>query len=197
MRAGRAVSPVVGVALIVAITVVLAATVLVAVPAIGDIEMPSFADSDGGTDDETANEVQTELIHAADGEPGEPDYHYVRVHIEEGSDAAGNSLNQLQVTYPSSADASNVTGSDIERVGIDTDGDGVLETDAMVDLSGLSTSNDGSTLDVTFNGNHNIDAGDWIVLDVSDVQNPASAGEYDVSVDVNGDITKDGVLTVE
>lgn len=194
MRAGRAVSPVVGVALMVAITVVLAATVLVAVPAVGDIEMPSFAD--GETDDES-NEVQTELIHAADGEPGEPDDHYVRVHIEEGSDAVGNSLNGLHVTYPSSADASNVTGSDIERVGIDTDGDDVLETDAMVDLTGLSTSDDGSTLDVTFNGNHDIDAGDWIVLDVSDVQNPAPAGEYDVSVDVNGDITEDGVLAVE
>ncbi|MCD2199551.1 type IV pilin [Halobacterium sp. KA-4] len=194
MRAGRAVSPVVGVALMVAITVVLAATVLVAVPAIGDIEMPSFADGDS---DDEPNEVQTELIRAADGESGKLDDHYIRVHIEEGSNAVGNSLNQLHVAYPSSADASNVTGSDVERVGIDKDGDGVLEADAMVDLSGLSTSDDGSTLDVTFNGNHNIEAGDWIVLDVSDVQNPAPDGEYNVSMDVNGDVTKDGVLTIE
>ncbi|WP_353634027.1 archaellin/type IV pilin N-terminal domain-containing protein [Halobacterium sp. NMX12-1] len=195
MRAGRAVSPVVGVALMVAITVVLAGTVLVAVPAVGDIEMPSFAD--GETDGGAADEVQTELIHAADGEPGEPDDHYVRVHVEEGSDAVGNSLNKIQVTYPSSADVSNVSGSDIERVGIDSDGDGVLETDAMVDLNGLSTSDDDSTLAVTFGGNHDIEAGDWLVLDVSDVRNPASAGEYDVSVNVNGDVTRDGVLTVE
>ncbi len=194
MRDGRAVSPVVGVALMVAITVVLAATVLVAVPAVGDIEMPSFADGDS---DDEPNEVQTELIRAADGAPGEPDDHYVRVHIEAGSNAVGNSLNQLQVTYPSSADASNVSGSDIERVGIDSAGDGVVETDAMVDVNGLSTSDGGSTLDVSFNGNHNIDAGDWIVLDVSDVQNPAPAGEYGVSVDVNGDVTEDGVLAVE
>ncbi len=179
----------------VAITVVLAGTVLVAVPAVGDIEMPSFAD--GETDGGAADEVQTELIHAADGEPGDTDDHYVRVHVEEGSDAVGNSLNQLQVTYPSSADVSNVSGSDIERIGIDSDGDGVLETDAMVDLSGLSTSNDGSTLAVTFGGNHDVEAGDWLVLDVSDVRNPASAGEYDVSVNVNGDVTRDGVLTVE
>ena len=194
MRAGRAVSPVVGVALIVAITVVLAATVLVAVPAIGDIEMPSFADGDS---DDEPNEVQTELIRAADGESGETDDHYVRVHIEAGSNAVGNSLNQLHVMYPGSADASAVSGSDIERVGIDSDGDGVLEADAMVDLNDVSTSDDGNTLEVGFNGNHNIDAGDWIVLDVSDVQNPTPAGEYDVSVDVNGDVTKDGVLAVE
>lgn len=178
----------------VAITVVLAATVFVAIPALGDIEMPSFADGDSGDE---SNGVQTELIRAADGEPGETDDHYVRVHIEAGSNAVGNSLNRLHVAYPSSADASNVTGSDIERVGIDTDGDGVLEADAMVDLNDVSTSDDGDTLEVGFNGNHDVDAGDWIVLDVSDVRNPALAGEYNVSVDVNGDVTKDGVLAVE
>ncbi|GAA0275564.1 hypothetical protein GCM10009000_108790 [Halobacterium noricense] len=177
----------------VAITVVLAATVLIAVPTVGDVEMPSFADGD----DEPNTGVQTQVIRAADGDAGATDDHYVRVHIEADSNAVGNSLNSLTVAYPSSADASNVTGSDVERVGIDSDGDGVLDADAMVDMDDISTSGGGSTLTVDFGGDHDIEAGDWIVFDVADIENPDAAGEYDVSVGVSGDITEDGVLDVE
>lgn len=186
----RAVSPVVGVALMVVITLLLASTIMIGLPDSG-IDMPTFADD---ADEDAA--VQTELIVAVRGEPGIDDEHQLRIKIEEGSDTAGNSLNQLTIAYPDAVNTSAVSGSDIDQVGIDRDGDGQLEADAMVDLNGLSTSDDGSTLTITFGGNHDLEVGYWIVLDVTDLDNPDTAGEYSVSIDVNGDVTKQGTLEI-
>lgn len=177
-----------------AITVVLASTVLFVVPNGDAIGMPSFGSEDTENDGDA---VQTELVRAVEGDAGVADEHRFRIEVEPGSPTAGNSLNQLRVEYPDGVDAGGVTGSDVERVGVDMDGDGVLEADAMVDVDGLSTSDGGSTLTVGFGGNHNLEVGDWIVLDVDDVEDPASPGEYAVSVNVNGDVTRTGTLDVE
>jgi FlaG/FlaF family flagellin (archaellin) len=186
------VSPVVGVALMVVITLLLASTIMIGLPDGGGIDVPTFADDSAGDTD-----VQTELIVAVRGEPGVDDEHQLRIQLEDGSNTVGNSLNQLTITYPDAVNASAVSGSDIDQVGIDRDGDGQLEEDAMVDLSGLSTSDDGSTLTITFGGNHDLEVGYWIVLDVSDLENPDTTGEYSVSVDVNGDVIKQGTLEID
>lgn len=192
MRTDRAVSPVVGVAIMVFVTILLASTIMIGLPEMSEVEVPTFDGEDG--DDES---VQRELIVTEESDPGIDDQHHLRIKIEEGSDAVGNSLNQLTIEYPNAVDASGVSGSDIDRVGLDTDGDGALEEDAMLDLNALSTSDGGSTLTIGFGGNHDLEAGDWIVLDVDDLANPDSTGEYSVSVDVNGDVTKQGTIEIE
>jgi hypothetical protein len=115
----------------------------------------------------------------------------VQFEIQPGSSTVGNSLNSVETDVQSGSPDmfSGTTQSDAARVGVDTDGDGTIENDIQSDINGWTVSNGGSTLTVEFTGSAytNPQAGETIVAVVDNVDNPSSAGTYDVQIQTSGD----------
>lgn len=202
----RAVSPVVGVALVVVITLLLASMF-----AVGAVELADF-----GTEREQVDELtdgdgagtggdgyRAELIWARDDDAGTTTSHVVNYTIASDSDTAGNSLNSVEIRYPDgSADVSGVDErSDVVTVGVDEDRDGEIEVDATGDVEccppgdGVIVSDGGNTLRIELSGNYNLEGGDALIVEYEAVENPG-AGDYSVTVDVNGDVTDSGTLDI-
>jgi PGF-CTERM protein len=139
-------------------------------------------------------------VEAEPSTPGETAQHVVTVTV--GDDSAG-SLTGFEIDYSGSGiDLNNVSQSDTVKIGIDRDDDADgRETDenANDDLDSVSASNNGETLTIDTGGSYSIESGDEIVVVIDGITNP-SAGEYDVTLDVNpqssgGETT--ATLTVE
>ncbi|MFB6127415.1 MAG: PGF-CTERM sorting domain-containing protein [Halolamina sp.] len=110
------------------------------------------------------------------------------VTITVGDNATG-SLNGLLVDLQNAgADVSEVSVDSVQTVGIDRgDDDSGATVDETVDddFGSVKTENNGQTVDFRFGGSYSLNAGDEVVIVFGDVDNPQSAGEYDVPVDVN------------
>jgi surface glycoprotein (TIGR04207 family) len=103
----------------------------------------------------------------------------------EAETGGSGSLTGVSIDYtPSNADVSNVGQGDIIRIGIDTNDDGEIDTDSSSDVSGVSASNNGQTLDITLGGSTSSSAGDDIIVEYTDVQN--SDGVSTVNTTLNG-----------
>lgn len=104
------------------------------------------------------------------------------------SESTGDSLNKFRVDYTASAnpaDVSNVGQSDVVAIGLDTDGDGAIDTDVSNDLGEVSVSNNGQTLSFGFGGNYNLNKGDRFIVEFSGVINPNAEGTFDVNQTLN------------
>jgi flagellin-like protein len=197
----RAIAPVIGVALLVVVTLLLASMF-----AVGAMEMVEFGMEREQVDALTGGETdgyRAELIWARDDGAGATTAHVVNYTIAPGSDTVGNSLNSVEIRYPDgSANVSDVDErSDVVTVGIDRDRDGEIEVDATSDVEccppgdGVVVADDGNTLRIELSGNYGLEAGDALIVEYEAVENPGS-GDYSVTVDVNGDVTDSGTLTV-
>lgn len=140
------------------------------------------------------------LSVAGSAEPGIETAHGIRYDVIDrgGSGTVGNSLNGITVTYESGAgvDASGVSTDDVTAVGFDRDGDSGIDVSVADDLQSVSASNGGRTIKFGFVGNYNVKQGDEIVVRFAGIENPAAAGTYTTTVNVNGDVTKTGSVTV-
>lgn len=199
----RAVSPTIGVVLLVAIGVTIAAGV--AAVSLGltdelDGTEPEEVAEYPGTATATPTGETTNAVTSRNPTAGATDTrNVVRVAIpESGSNAAGSSLSGLDVAYPSGFDASGLTTDDVLVVGVDEDGDGTLDSELTGDLSGVRVTDDGQTVELTFGGNSGLNTGDTVVAELDGIDNPASAGEYDVTVEINdGEETAAGTVTID
>jgi hypothetical protein len=144
-----------------------------------------------------------QLIRARDPTAGEETVHIVNYTIAEDSNTAGNSLNTVVIEYPAdSVDLSDVDErDDVLSVGIDRDRDGTIDVDATDDVEccppgdGVITPNS-NTLRIEFSGNYNLEGGDALVIEYEEVENPA-AGNYPVTVTVNGEVSDSGTLEID
>ena len=134
------------------------------------------------------------FIWAHDGTAGRSDVTYeMRFTIRSGSDTVGNSLDEIKIDLDSSAGPvfSTMTRSDIEAVGIDTDGDGVIDQEIKSDVESESswTKKDGdSTVLIGLTGSaYTNAAGDTIILRTGGVDNPSTPGSYDVQASTSDD----------
>jgi flagellin-like protein len=202
----RAITPLVGVVIIVVITLLLASMF-----AVGTTELADLGDERDRVDDLTgpssngaqSGDYRAELIWARDDGSDETTAHVVNYTIATGSDTAGNSLNSVVIEYPDgSADATDVDDrADVTTVGIDEDRDGDIEVDATDDVEccppddGVKISDGGNTLTIELSGNYDLEAGDALVVEFEWVENPGS-GDYAVTVGVNGDVTDSGTLEI-
>jgi hypothetical protein len=59
----------------------------------------------------------------------------------------------------------------------------------------VTVADDGSELIVEWTGNHDLDAGDKLIVVYGAVTNPDSTGDHDVAIDLNGDRVYDGAIT--
>ncbi|MGZ0748500.1 PGF-pre-PGF domain-containing protein [Haloparvum sp. AD34] len=115
-----------------------------------------------------------------------------------GSNSDGDSLNGFTVDYTAGSqptDVSNVGQDDVKRVGLDTDGDGEIETNVSDDLSEVSVSNDGHTVTFGFGGSYSLAKGDRIVVEYANAGNPDAEGTFDVDVVINPQSTGDAYTT--
>lgn len=132
--------------------------------------------------------------------PGTRTTHGIRYDVEyySGSGTVGNSLNEISISYQSGsgADATSVTTTDVVAVGFDRDADPDIDVSVGDDLQSVSVSNGGRTLDLGFIGNYDVKRGDEIIVRYEAVQNPTTAGTYTTSVNINGDVTQSGNITV-
>jgi hypothetical protein len=202
----RGVSPATGVVLLVILVILLAS--VFAVGAVELAEMDGKRDiagqlQDGRTGDSGYDYDTGRLIWARDSAPAANTTHVVNYPIATGSDTAGNSLNSIVIEYPDgTANAASVDDrDDVLLVGIDGDADGRVETDATDDVEccppddGVKLSDGGNTLTVELSGNYNLEAEDSLVVVYRHTTNPG-AGDYTVTVGVNGDVSRDGSLDI-
>lgn len=195
LASDRAVSPVVGVALLVVITVLLAGS-LTFVFNIDVNEQTADRVANGNLRDEADDGLQDDLVVAEDPTPGTTDI--VHSTVVEVDDASGTELDSITVDYPKDdMDLSTQEHNEILTIGVDTNGDGSLErTFDESDISGVNTNDDNSELTVTFDIGYTFDEGDRVKIRYEGVNNPDAAGDYAVSVTLNGAQTEDGTLTI-
>jgi flagellin-like protein len=205
----RAISPVVGVALMVVVTLLLASMFAVGAVNMADFGMEremvgDLTDDSAAETGDAADTHASDLIWAVDDGASATTTHVVNYTIASDSDTAGNSLNSITIAYASgSADVSGVDErSDVVLAGVDGDRDGTIEADATSNVEccppgdGVIVSDGGNTLRVEFSGNYNLEAGDALVVKYESATNP-SAGDYGVTVTVNGDVDDTGTLEIE
>ncbi|GAB3323815.1 hypothetical protein EI982_09025 [Haloplanus rallus] len=204
----RGISPLVGTVVVIVITLLLASMFAAGATQMADFDRERDQVGDL-TDDRGAggwnDSYRSELIWARDDDPDENTVHVVNYTIATGADAAGNSLNSVVVEYPDGS--ASVTGvderEDIETVGIDEDRDGDIEVDATDDVEccppddGVKVSDGGNTITIELSGNYNLEGGDALIVEFEEVDNPDGAGDYAVTVGINGDETDSGTLEID
>lgn len=185
-------SPVVGTVLLVVITVLLASTLAFAFA----LDTNDRLAEDVITGDLGGDTLQTDLVVAEDATPGADGV--VHSAVVEVDDAAGTTLDSITVEYPKDdVDLSTQSHDEILTIGVDTDEDGDFErTFDEDDVSGVNTNDDDSELTVTFDTATTLSAGERVTVRYDEAVNPDAAGEYAVSVTLNGDQTETGTLVV-
>jgi flagellin-like protein len=203
----RAITPLIGVVILVIITLLLASMFAVTTTGLADFgsERKQVDYLTGLSSDGTQKgNYRSELIWARDNGSDETTSHVVNYTIASGSDTAGNSLNSIVIEYPDgSADVGGVDArADIIIVGIDQNRDGDVDVDATDDVEccppddGVKTSNGENTLTIELSGNYNLNGGDALIVEFKNVENPGS-GDYSVTVGINGDVTDGGTLEIK
>ena len=188
-------SPVVGVVLMVALTLVLASLFAAGVTSFGsglDEKEDQFDEAVSTASGNPWTGERGDLIRPANDRAGATDVTYrVNFTIEPGSNTIGNSLNSiyLDVNDSQSPDMfSNTERSDVVKVVVDHGSDGTVDETITGDINGWQVSNGGTTLKIEFSGSaYTPQADDSIVAVFDGVDNPASAGTYDLRAQTSGD----------
>lgn len=205
----RAVSPVVGIALLLVITLLLAATVGAFALSLdlnrdtadglveGEVPTETGTAPETATSEPTPDANQDDLVVAENATAGADGVIHSTV-IEVGDGAAGDEFDEITVEYPKEeVDLSLSHYDSVLTVGVDTDGDGDPEETFDGSDPGVNTNDDNSELTLTFDVDYTLAEGDRVQIRYGGADNPDSAGEYDVSVTLNSDQTVDGKLVVE
>lgn len=192
----RGVSPVVGVLLMVVLTILLASS-LGFIFSIEPDERLADDVINGNLNESSDDSLQEELVVAEDATPGAENVIHTTVVTVDG--AAGTTLDSITVDYPKDeVDHSTSQHEEIVTIGVDTDDDGDLEeTFDEDDVSGVGLNDDDSRLEITFDTAYTLSTDDRVQVRYEGAENPDNAGEYDVSVELNGVQTEDGTLVIE
>jgi flagellin-like protein len=195
----RAISPVLGVLLMVALTLVLASVfasgALTAGEGLGE-KRDQFDETVARTPVSTATGNpwagdRGDLIRPANTQAGATDVEYrVNFTIEPGSDTIGNSLNSvyIEVTTGSPPMFANTAREDLQRVVVDEGSDGTVDQVITGDVNGWTVQNGGTALKIEFTGAaYTPQADDSIVVEFDGVDNPDTAGSYDLRAQTSGD----------
>jgi flagellin-like protein len=200
----RAISPVIGVVLMVVLTVMLAS-----VFAAGFLTFDANLEQKS---DQFENEVATasanpwsgesgDLVQISDSGAGASDVRYrINFTIRPGSNTIGNSLNsvKLDVTTGSPDMFSGTGQANLDRVAIDNGSDGSLDREITSDVNGWTVSNGGSTLKIELQGSaYSASANDSVIAVFDGVDNPTSPGTYNLEAVTSGDgNTHTGTITI-
>lgn len=202
----RAISPVVGVALLLGILVALVTAVSVGLLGFGS-ELSAEPFERVVADESDAAEAKPpyeygDNITAVDTGAGATTSHVVTLNIT--GNTIGNSLNQITIDYTQeetdvSDTAAGSSLSDLRTIGIDTDKNGEIDKDAMGDVEqdDFNAENNGGKLVIELSGNYDLNADDELVIIYEEVENPPSTGTYTADINLNGDRVYDGTLSID
>lgn len=202
----RAISPVVGIALLLSILLILVAVISVGLVGFGNkLSAEPFervvADESDSAEAKPPYKYD-DNITAVDTGAGTTTEHVVTLNIT--GDTIGNSLNQVTIDYTNGqTDISDTAAgnnlSALRTIGIDTDRDGKLNKDAMDDVeqNDFNAENDGAKLVIELSGNYNLNENDKLVIIYEKVANPSSTGVYTADINLNGDRIYDGTISID
>ncbi|MBP1986180.1 type IV pilin [Halolamina salifodinae] len=198
MPEGRGVSPIVGVVLMVVLTLMLTSVLATGVMVYGD-----GLDSDAAVPTAPNSSVTEtigagrwlggpeELFRLSNDEANATDVSMrVNFTIKPNSSTIGNSLNSvyMETTNGSLDMFSGTERADLERIAVDTDGDGSADRDITGDVNGWTVTNDGSALKVELTGSaYSAAANDSVLLTFGGVRNPPEPGSYELRAETSGD----------
>jgi len=109
--------------------------------------------------------------------------HVLNFTVESGSSLNGVTLDNVTVRYPPGFDTGGVNNND--DAGIDTDIDGTAEKTVGYDADG--TGPNSRTVEVDFVDDETVNETDLVTVEIEDVDNPSSAGDYEVEAVVSGE----------
>jgi len=183
----------------VALTLVLAAVfasgALTAGDGLGD-KRDQFDESIGRTPVSTAagnpwGGDRGDLIRPANNQAGATDVEYrVNFTIAPDSNTIGNSLNSvyIEVTTGSPPMFADTVREDLQRVVVDEGSDGTIDREITADVNGWTVQNGGTALKIEFTGAaYTPQADDSIIVEFDGVDNPDTAGSYDLRAQTSGD----------
>lgn len=132
-----------------------------------------------------------DLLWLADQTAGQSDATmHVEFTIESGSDTVGNSLNSVEIEMDDASLSmfSGTAWSNAVTAGVDTDGDGTIDTDLESDTDDWIVKDGGSQLKIEFGGSAytNVQAGHTILITFDGVSTPP-VGVYSGDVQTSGD----------
>jgi FlaG/FlaF family flagellin (archaellin) len=200
----RAVSPVIGVTLMVVLTVLLASVFAAGILSFDgrlDQRTEQFDDAVSTASANPWSGESGDLVRVSDRRAGATDVRYrINFTVRPGSNTIGNSLNSVEIDVTTGQpDMFNGTGqANLEKVVVDEDSDGSVDQTITGDVNGWAVTGGGSTLDIQFDGSaYTASADDSIVVVFDGVDNPTSPGTYDVEVETSGDgNTHSGTITI-
>lgn len=193
----RAVSAVIGVVLLVALVIMLSSTIAGLVLTFDAPAEPAFTTPNASAGTNPFSDTD-ELLAPEDPSADATDVRYaMRFEISDGSDAIGNSLNEVRIEVDDADEGlfDDVGNATLEEFTIDS----VDRSERSItdDIDGVSVENDGTALVVGLSGNYDTDnAGDVVFLIFDGVDNPTDSGTYDVSVTLNDEATQNGALEI-
>ncbi|MXR50346.1 hypothetical protein GRX03_01810 [Halovenus sp. WSH3] len=157
-----------------------------------------------GGESEPANEQPSEDagssvvetgVRAANATAGATNVTYA-VGIEVTEAAAGEDLSNVGATLPQGAFTVDPIRNDEILIGIDTDGDGTIDRgfqESAVD----SVDNTDNSFDVRMSSEYTLQAGDVVLVQHPDIDNPGQPGEYTVETRLNGQQTDEDTVLIE
>lgn len=199
----RAISSVVGVALMLVIVILLASVMAGMFIAFGDqLEEPNIGQNDSTSTGLNPWDDEDALLAPEDPAAGAEDVRYRVVFEIQDSNMNGDSLNEVKVNVEGVSESmfSGVTRSDIETFEVEkTDGTVLDIVSDVEDDSNWALQNGGSELEMTLTGSGypNPTTGDVITIVFDGVDNPNDPGTYDISVTLNqGEDDQSGTLKI-
>lgn len=189
-RRDRAVTPAVGIAILLSFLLVLGA--LFATASIANVE-DEFDEAGDAAAQKTVSGNQWsgsigDLIQLSNNRAGASNIKArVNFTINSGSKVIGGDLRSLKITMNTGDSMFRDTElSSLHSVKVDTDADGTTNNDITTEATDWSVERNGNSITVKFDSHYNLEKGDSIVVVFDDVANPEAAGSYGVRSRANG-----------
>jgi len=130
------------------------------------------------------------LVYAAPSAPGDPTRHTAQ--IEAGNRSLTFDAVEIRYATPDGVIPGQLTGMDVRRASIDSDGDGRADRELTGGIAD-ATVREAGTATVTFTDRHTLDANETLYLEYDGLTNPDTDGTYPVAITV-GEYTRWGTV---
>lgn len=189
----RAVSPLVGVLLLVVLTLLISSVISYQLTELGgglESKRAQYEDSVATLSGNPWSGEKGDVFRVSNNEAGATNVKYrVNFTIEPGSPVVGENLGHLyiEVTTGTPDMFSNSELDDLITAGVDVDSDGSIDYDLSSDIAGWEVKNGGSGLKIDSDDTDYVASeGDSIIMVFEGVDNPDSPGEYELRAETNG-----------
>lgn len=200
----RAVSPAIGTLLVVAVTLLVASTITASLMMVDDdlqSHREEFDQIDGAINDDTPwIGSPSSVVQQSDNTAGATDVRY-RINFVFDPNTEGDSAQLrtvvLEVTTDSPDMFSNTGEAQLEYAFIDENGDNQPEKYVTSDVTDWNSNDDGTQMEIEFDGSYTLEDGDSVIVVFGGVDNPTEPGVYELRSKTNGAVAwETGSVTI-